>query len=227
MTTDSTRRLHRRARPLPSALGIGALAALAVPMGVAGAARAHSGSPKPPPLSSIEKQLQAASHLTFKVTYAVHYSSHTTNIVFEQRPPDFRYGSAQGFALSTGSKTYFCSDVAGHSMCISSGASNPFASIVGLFSASSVVTEMKSLQSEIAAKLGGIVYSTFQKSFAGQASTCVKIGVKKQNYEYCVTNSKGILAYSGSSTGYSAMTSFSSSPPASDFALPKGATIAG
>ncbi len=225
MTMVATTNPRRRARLLPGALGIGALAALAVPVGVANAALPHSNKPKPSPFASIEKQLQANSHLTFKITYTIHSGSQNTNLVFEQRPPDSRYGSAQGFALTTGGKSYFCSDTGGKSYCVSSGA-NPFASLAGLFSATTVATELKALQTEVAIKGLGVSYSTFQKTFAGQPSTCVKLNVKSKSYQFCVTNSKGILAYSGSATGYAAMTSYSSSVPSGDFALPKGATIA-
>jgi hypothetical protein len=224
VTTTSTPRVWPAARRLTATIALGVFAASAVALGASGASVLPAKKPSPPPFSTLEKSLQAEEHLTFKVTYTTHGSGQSTTLVFEQRPPDARFGTSQGFVLELNGKTYYCGSTSGHPVCLTTSA-NPLLGLEGLFSPASVVTELKTLQTEIAAKIAGVKVSTSEKTFAGQASTCISVSVKSQGYEYCVTNAKGILAYGGSSTGYVEMTAYASSAPASDFALPKGATI--
>ena len=65
--------------------------------------------------------------------------------------------------------------------------------------------------------------SSTSASFAGQSATCVTVTSQGKSGKYCVTK-QGILAYAGSSSGYFQLTKFTSSPPASLFQLPAGAT---
>src|SRR5579863_225257 len=194
-----------------------------VALGSAGASVPATTKP-PPPFTNLEKSLRAEEHLTFKVTYSTHGSGTSQTLVFEQKPPNARFGTSQGFVLELNGKAYYCTTAAGHAVCIKTSA-NPLAGFVGLFSPAAVVTDLKLYQSEYLAKIKGVTVSSAHKTFAGQASTCIIVTVKSKTYEICVTNSHGILAYSGTSTNYIQLTAYSSSPPAGDFALPRGATI--
>lgn len=224
MTTSSTQRAWPVARRLTATIGLGVFAASTVALGSSGGSVPPAKKPSPPPFSTFEKSLQVEEHLTFKVTYATHGSGPSTTLVFEQRPPDARFGTSHGFVLELSGKTYYCASTIGHAVCLETGA-NPLLGLEGLFSPASVVTELKTLQTEIAAKIAGVKVSTSEKTFAGQASTCISVSVKSTGYEYCVTNAKGILAYGGSSTGYVEMTAYANSAPTGDFVLPHGATI--
>jgi hypothetical protein len=67
------------------------------------------------------------------------------------------------------------------------------------------------------------------ETIAGQASTCAHWSYHGDQATYCVT-STGVLAKVGSSGGSSGgqsfvLTSYTSSPPASSFAIPQGATV--
>lgn len=225
VTTSSTPDRPRAARriALPALAGAVLTSALGL---TASAASTVARKAKPPPFSTLEKSLQAEEHLTFKVTYTAHSAGKTTTLVFEQRPPDARFGEAQGFVLELAGKTYFCASALGHAMCFkSSSTTNPLLGLVGLFSPAAIVTELKTLEAETLTKLAGVTVTSSSKTIAGQASTCVNVSAKKASYEYCVTNSKGILAYGGSSRSYVVLSSYSSTAPASDFALPAGASI--
>jgi hypothetical protein len=61
-------------------------------------------------------------------------------------------------------------------------------------------------------------------TYAGLQAKCLHYTSASQTVTYCVTDS-GILAYAQSPGGTFELTGFSSAPPASDFALPAGATI--
>jgi hypothetical protein len=83
---------------------------------------------------------------------------------------------------------------------------------------------LKAAQAEAVAHAAGYDVTFSTASFAGQSATCATIAAAGKNAKYCVTK-QGILAYEGSSASSFTLTSYSSSPPASDFALPAGATV--
>jgi len=222
VTISSPRRARAAAGWLAAAIGLGGVLAMAVATSAVGAAASPSG--RATPLNRIERAIRAEEHETFKVTYLTHGGGTTLRLVFEQRPPDLRYGTPQGFILVTGGTTYFCSTTASPPVCASSG-TNPFSALAAVFSPRIVATGLRALRSEVASKLAGVKATSSRRRIAGQASTCVTVGTTSASYTYCVTNAKGILAYSGSPAGYAQMTSVSISPPASDFSLPKGALV--
>jgi hypothetical protein len=125
--------------------------------------------------------------------------------------------------IDTGSATYYCTD-SGPSECLSAGSSNPLASLTALFSPQTVVTELNTVQTEAAAHAAGYNVSFSSGSYAGQSTTCANVTGTGTHVRYCVTK-QGVLAYASSDGGMFALTSFSSSAPASDFDLPAGASI--
>jgi hypothetical protein len=186
-------------------------------------------------LSALETNVQAAKGGTFKLVYSEASSSSTSTLTFEQLPPKYLFsigGTGASDIIDTGTKTYLCSGPSGHPYCYtySSTTVNPFAGLLDLITGASVITEIHSLQSGLAAKLAGVHVNFSSQTFAGQPSECVSGTYKGNSFKYCVTNS-GVMAYAGGSGGSSygslSLTSYSTSASASDFALPAGATIAG
>ena len=214
-------------------MSAGALAACAVALcagGVVSSASAtapsravsQKGSP-PPSLSALEKALQAEQKLTFKVVYSISTKGQPKQTVtFEQKPPNALIATKGGEFLQVGSKDYFCAN-AGKVICIAEkGTASPLAALTGFFSPAILAAQVKGLQAEAAAK--GVSITTSSKTVGGQSSSCYTASRSGQSVTYCVT-SKGLLSYLSSATTVVQLTSYSLSPPPSDFQLPKGATI--
>lgn len=184
-------------------------------------------------LSALEASIQSAKRGTFKLSYqessTTSSGSHTLN--FEQMPPKYLFsfsGTTVGEIVDTGSATYECASASGHQTCYSFGAANPFASLLGILTGTTVVTAFGSLRSGLAGKLAGVSATFSSQTFAGQPSQCVS-GVKgADTFKYCITQS-GVLAYAGGSSATSggaiSLSAYSTSASPSDFNLPAGATI--
>ncbi len=145
-------------------------------------------------------------------------------MTIEQSPPKSVFESKGGSVIDTGTATYFCSTTSTPATCISEGASNPLASLVALFSPATVLAGLKEAQAEADAHAAGYNLSFSSGSYAGQSTTCANISGAGNTAKYCVTK-QGILAYVSSNGGTFSLTSYSSSPPAGDFAIPAGATV--
>jgi len=171
------------------------------------------------------------SKATFKLTYTTSSSGTSTTIVLEQSPPKqvFRSGGT-GEILFNGTKTYYCSTGSTPPTCIqeASTQATPLGALIGIYSGKTALGVMQGWKSEIAAGIVGYHVSFSNATYAGQASQCVTWSYQTSSAKYCVTNS-GVLAYAGGgsagSSGALTLTSYSSSPPASDFNLPAGATV--
>lgn len=226
VTTTPTARARRNARVLLAPFLLGAAVLAGVGAAAPGASAVPATKPKPSPFSTLERSLTAEEHLTFKVTYVTHGAGASQTMTFEQRPPDLRFGAGSGYILDLAGKTYFCASTLGHAICVKSGTTtSPLLGLTGLFEPSSVVAALKSLQATAATTSAGVKFSTTTKSIAGQPSTCLSVTVKARTYEYCVTKAKGILAYGGTNGEYVELTSYASSAPAGDFALPASGSI--
>ncbi len=200
-----------------------------------GSSTTSAGSTSASKLTQFESNIQSAKGGSFKLTYAETSSatSQSSTLTFEQLPPKYAFiigGATAEDIVDTGTGTYACSGPAGHAYCYSfSSASDPFTALLNVITGASVDTELHGIQSSLAAKLHGVQVSFSNQTFAGQASNCVSGTYQGNSFKYCVTDS-GVLAYAGGSGAKSygslSLTSYSTSPSASDFAIPAGATIA-
>ncbi len=175
-------------------------------------------------ISALTSHLQAANRATFKAVYTATESGTNQTVTIEQSPPKSLFSAGSGVDINTGTTSYFCSTANGQNTCYNAGASNPLASLAALFSPATVRSALRTAQTEAAAHAAGYDVSFSTQSFAGQSATCASIAATATNAKYCVTD-QGVLAYAGSSSGSFTLTSYSSAPPASDFALPAGATV--
>jgi hypothetical protein len=188
--------------------------------------RSADGSNPESTLNGIAASAQNESKATFKLTYTSQSSGQSpTQVTLEQRPPKQLFLTSSGEILFDGKKTYYCS-TSKPVTCISYGSANesPLGALIGVYSTSTYIEAMKGWESLIAARIGGYHISFSNKTFAGQKSVCVTWSYHGSSAQYCVTD-KGILAYVGSSSSSFKLTSYSGSAAASDFKLPKGATM--
>jgi hypothetical protein len=127
--------------------------------------------------------------------------------------------------INDGTRTYFCSTSGGAQQCVSeSTTSNPLQSLTAVFSPQTLLTVFQQAQAAAAAHASGYNISFSDATYAGQASKCIDFSGAGKTGKYCVTDS-GILAYLQTPGETISLTNASSSPPASDFALPSGATV--
>ncbi|HXQ60554.1 MAG TPA: hypothetical protein VN799_10655 [Acidimicrobiales bacterium] len=176
-------------------------------------------------IGALSAQVQAAEKTTFKAVYTTTGSGSNQTVTIEQSPPKSVFAASSGGSdINTGTTSYFCSTSNGQDTCYNAGASNPLASLAAIFSPATVITELKAAQTQAAAHAAGYDVSFSTQSFAGQSATCATFTASGMNVKYCVTT-QGVLAYAGSNSGSFTLTSYSSSPPASDFAVPAGATV--
>ncbi len=198
-----------------------------------GSSTTSAGSSTASKLTQFETNVQSAKSGTFKLTYTETSSAgQPSTLTFEQLPPKYAFiigGTTAEDIVNTGTGTYACSGQTGHESCYAfSSASDPFAGLLDIITGQSVLTTLHSVQSSLAAKLQGVNVNFLSQSFAGQPSNCVSGTYQGNSFKYCVTDS-GVLAYAGGSGAKSygslSLSSYSTSAPASDFAIPAGATV--
>jgi hypothetical protein len=214
-----------------AAAGVGLLLSGMVGMvGMASPAfAAKSKTPSSKSLKALSKSLKSAKGAKYVATYKVVSpgTAASTTVSIAQDPPKsaFSTGQGDGSIINTGTKTYYCSGAAGGPQnCIASGTTNPFAGLQDLFSPSSAIAAFSEAKEGLASKELGIKATESSQSIAGQSTTCVSVTTKGGVVgKYCVTK-QGILAYAGTSKSYFELTKYSTSPPASLFTLPAGAT---
>jgi hypothetical protein len=180
-----------------------------------------SGSASVKKIETLSAEVQESETATFKAVYTITSAGTTQTVTIEQSPPKSVLSVKSGSVIDTGTATYYCT-TSGAVTCLSAGTSNPLSSLAALFSPETALTEFKAAQAEAATK--GFDVSFSSGSYAGQSTTCATISGTGPTVKYCVTK-QGILAYVMSSGGSFSLTSYSSSPPASDFALPAGASV--
>jgi hypothetical protein len=174
-------------------------------------------------LDALSSSVQAGEKLTFKSVYTVTTASKTEIVTVEQSPPKSVFSTNDGSVIDTGTASYFCSAGATPT-CLDSGISNPLAILSDIFNPATVLSGLKDAQAQAAANAAGYTISFSSGSYAGQSTTCATINGSGNTAKYCVTK-QGILAYVSTTGATFALTSYSSSPAASDFALPAGATV--
>jgi len=223
-TRNTARVSARTSSRVVLAIATSALAATLATAMLAGTAGASSSG-----LNNLQKQLSNESKATYEATYAVvNPGSSTTTMVLAQSPPNSYMKTSGATLVSTGNKTYYCSSQSGAATtCLAESGVNPLAGLAQLFSSTDILTELKTFSGEVADHIPGVSVKTSSKTVAGQPSTCVSVKTTSSSHTetWCVTNSKGVLSYENSGTNSVTLKSYTTSPPASLFKLPSGATI--
>jgi hypothetical protein len=172
-------------------------------------------------IAALASSVQGAETATFKVVYSITGAGQAQTVTLEQAPPKSLLSVKSGAVIDTGTATYFCSE-SGATQCLSAGTTNPLASLTALFSPQTALTELHAAQADAALKGYTITFSS--GSYAGQSTTCATVSGMGNSAKYCVTK-QGVLAYVKTGSTTFQLESYSSSPAASDFALPPGATV--
>jgi hypothetical protein len=173
-------------------------------------------------LTKIAKSLKAEEKATFSVTYAFAAGGIKSSYSYAHKPGAFRFSfsskSASVIVVEIGKTVYGCESAAGHTFCAKEASSASYINELNYFEPGAVLSKIGALES------GAKNATSFTKKFAGQESVCVKATYSGEKVTYCVTD-KGILAEAVTNGDGVMLTGYSAKPPASDFALPKGATI--
>jgi hypothetical protein len=180
-------------------------------------------------IQSLSAAVRTGQHATFKATYRAHNPGGTSeSVTVEQMPPRSVFSAGTSSVLDDGTRTYFCSPSGGSEQCVSEAVSgsgtSPLASITAVFDPATVLNEFRAAEAAVVAHSAGSRVAFSHATYAGLAATCVDVTHESTTVTYCVTNS-GVLAYASTAGSTFELTAFSSSPPASDFTLPAGATV--
>jgi hypothetical protein len=168
----------------------------------------------------------AESGATFQATYTYTSGGPVQTMTFAQSPPKAMFkDSAGGLVVETGTAGYYC----GSGTCYkTTTATDPLASLFYLFDGKTFyasVAEYRLTAAYLAAH--GYTFSFSTASYAGQASQCITVtqttGTGK-TVTSCVA-SNGLMTSVHAGKDSFTLTSFTSSPPSSDFALPPGAKV--
>ncbi len=175
------------------------------------------------------------SKATFKLTYKT-FGTTPVTLTLEQLPPDQAFietSSDSTFEmLYNGSKTYYCTLLSTGSVCeqYTSKSATPLSDLIDIYSGADELSAIRSWETYVTSGINGYKVSFSTATFGGQSSQCVTWSYQTTTVKYCVTKS-GVLAYDAAGTGGKALEpvfeliGYSTSVPAPDFALPKGATV--
>ena len=175
-------------------------------------------------------RLQGAEHATYKATYtSTDTSGATSTVTIEQSGAKSVFSAPGGLFIDTGTTSYECSTTSGQEQCVAmSSTENPLASLAAVFNPATALGVFQGAEAQVEAHAAGFNIDVSSGTYAGQPSKCVTGTGDGKTFKYCVTDT-GILAYGGGSGagsgGSFALTSYSSSAPAGDFAVPAGATV--
>ncbi len=175
-------------------------------------------------LSAITKAAGQGKNATFSATWTSTASGSSQTITLEQSPPKTKFSTGGGgFVLNDGTSTYLCSTTA---TCLKESAStNPLAGLLSLYNGSSFLSAVTAYSQVSFLRLAGIKLSYNSATYAGVASTCVKITARHAaGVTWCVSK-QGVLTYWGTGKTSFTLTSYSSSVPEADLKLPVGATV--
>ncbi len=190
---------------------------------------APSSSPTPSGPTGVIQQMIAnlknSQNAPYSVTYALSGSAAAAgSFTYEQSPPKYRLTLSSVSVIETGSTIYLCTGSSVGEICTVDTGTNPLASVEQAFSPSTVIPKLTTLKTELAAKTAGVTITTSSATYASQPSTCLSYVQAGLTSKYCATDS-GVLAYASNGSTTLTLTSYSSTVAASDFALPKGATL--
>lgn len=172
-------------------------------------------------LTNLSAQLKTA---TFQADYTFTTGGDTSTVTYSQSPPKYLFKLSSGvLAINDGTNSYYCS---ANKTCLKT-ASSPIASELAMFDGTSfaAAAHVFSVAAPILSAMH-VDVSFSDASYGGQASTCMTATytTNSTSATYCVATATGLLTYwSVGTTSYS-LTSYSSSPPDSDFTVPSDYT---
>jgi len=175
-------------------------------------------------VASLTSLSQNAKSASFQAVYTLTESGKTSTITLSQTPPKYLFKTSDGvLLLDDGTNAYYCGS---DKKCLQMSGSNPLAAELSLFNGTTFqsVARGYAVASSVLSMLH-VDVSFSNATYGGQSSQCMKITYTKTSTSatYCVS-STGVLTYWSAGTTTFTLTSFSSSPPSSDYVLPSGYT---
>jgi hypothetical protein len=201
---------------------------LALTLGACGSSSSSTSTSTSTTTTTPVSQIQGLGHLaqsgenaTFAATWTTTSKGTTTTLSLAQDPPKsyFKVGSA--VVINDGRATYYC---ASSTICVKESGVNPLADVMGVYDGQEFVSTIQGYDTAAILKLEGIDLSFHDATYGGLASTCVDIAHAGHTATWCVAHHTGILTYWAADGDSFTLTSYSSSPPASDFRAPKNVT---
>ena len=182
-------------------------------------------------LASLESQVSKNANSTFSATYVITEAStgKTQTVTFAQAPPKSAIVTSSGSFLVNGSSVTACEGSGSSATCTSLPASmsSEVTGLSNLFSPAVILNDIKGVRAQAAANAAGYVVSSSSATYGGLASSCVTVKgtAEKTPVTYCAADSSGVLTYVNAGGNTVKLQSFSSTPPASTFSPPAGATV--
>ena len=182
-------------------------------------------------LGALVDGVPRSSSATYSATYLVAEAStgKTQTITFAQSPPKSSIVTSSGSFFFDGTTVTECQGSGSSATCTSlpSSLTGIFSGLAKLFSPTVITSTLKGVQAAVAANHAGYVVSTSTGTYGGRASNCVTVkGTSRPTpVTYCGDASDGVLTYLDANGNTLTLQAYSSSPPASTFAPPAGATV--
>ncbi len=192
----------------------------------AAVAATHRAAGAPASLAQVLSFLRAQERSTFQASYTMAAPSGRVGERFTiyHRGTDYRIDFQHTVVVFVlGTTGYVCTTGRVPATCSKMSPLNAEATVTGVMPPT-LIDELTPLQ---AGRQAGTTVSTLQRTIGGQHAVCLIVkqqsGAKAYTVTWCVSSK--VVVYVGTSAGSIRLTRFSSSAPASLFALPKGAVI--
>ncbi len=173
-------------------------------------------------LNSLRQSAKSAKNATFQATWTSTTNGTTTTLTLGQEPPKSFFKVGAGTIIDDGTHTYYC---ANKLICLKESGANPLSTLFDLYNGTTFINEVQAWSSQGALSAAGVSLSFSNATYAGVASRCVTITHNATSEVWCVAKNSGLLTYWYAANTYFTLTAYSSTPPAAEFSLPKGATV--
>jgi hypothetical protein len=201
-------------------LAVVAVATLALSAcGSSGGNNNSSGGSK---LSDFINNLKAGQKATFGATWTYTSNGTTHTVSLSNNPPKTAFQVDSAVVIDNGTNTYYC---ATQKICVKGGSAGALAALSDIFNGHTVLTTIQSYTDKSVLSAEGITLTFSNATYGGVASTCLEVKSSSSTVTWCAGTDTGILTYYSTSDATFTLTSYTSSPPASDFQPPAGATV--
>jgi len=173
-------------------------------------------------LTQFVDNLKKGQTQTFGATWTYVNDGKNQTVALSQKSPKSMFKVDSVLLVNDGSNTYYCATT---SVCIKGGSNNPINLIADLFSGKTFITQMQSYTTSSSLSAAGYTVTFSSQTWGGIDSNCAEVTKSGSSVSWCEGKSNGILTWWASGSNSFTITSYTSSPPSSDFQTPPGAHI--
>jgi hypothetical protein len=207
----------------PTAAALAAVAALALAGCGSNSTNNSSGNPDTSHLGQLSRDTSNSDNATFEAKWTNTSAAGTaTDITWAQQPPDSLFQVSEELILTKGPTTYFCTS---KTVCVKESVGSPLTALRELYDGKTFANSISSYTTDAALRARGVSLKFHNATYAGVSSHCVDITATDGTASWCVAADSGIVTYWSADGASFALTSYTTSPPASDFELPPGAHV--